>query len=247
MSNNLETIFNHNQEIIIIQVNLKEKLKDIIKKYENKSGIQNVYYIYSGNQINNDEYTVEEIINLDDKISKKMRILVNDIQRTTINDKIINIKDIICPICKESIKMKIKEYKINLYGCKNGHSKENILLEEFDNIENESGIKCGKCENNINKVYNNIFYKCNNCEINLCPLCESIHDKAHNTINYEEKNYMCNIHNERYNSYCEECKKNICMECEQIHNNHKIISYGKIIPNKKEIERRKNELIEKSI
>ena len=162
MSNNIEAIFNHNQEIITIQVNLKEKWKDIIKKYENKLGIKDVYYIYSGNQINN-EYNVEEIINLDDKISKKMRILVNDIERTTIiNKEIINLKDIICPICKESIKMKIKEYKINLYECKNGNLINNILLEEFDNIENENEIKCGKCENNINKIYNNICYKCNN-------------------------------------------------------------------------------------
>ena len=30
----------------------------------------------------------------------------------------------ICPICKESTKIEIKEYKINLYGCKNGHSKK---------------------------------------------------------------------------------------------------------------------------
>ena len=35
------------------------------------------------------------------------------------------------------------------------------------------------------------------------------------------------------------------MECEEIHSNHKIITYGKIIPNKIEIEKRKKELIEK--
>jgi hypothetical protein len=33
MSSNIEVIFNHNQQNIIIQVNIKEKLKDIIKKY----------------------------------------------------------------------------------------------------------------------------------------------------------------------------------------------------------------------
>ena len=68
--------------------------------------------------------------------------------------------------------MELKEYKINLYGCKNRHSKKNILLEEYDDIEDGNWIKCGKCENIRNKVYNNIFYRCNKCEINLCPLCK---------------------------------------------------------------------------
>ena len=109
MSRNFEAIFSHNQEIISIQVDLKEKMKDIIKKYINKACIQNVYFIYSGKQII-EENSVEQIINSDDKKSKKMRILVNDIERTTINERIVNSKEIICPICKESIKIRIKEY-----------------------------------------------------------------------------------------------------------------------------------------
>ena len=32
--------------------------------------------------------------------------------------------------------MKIKNYKINLYDCKNGHRKENILLNEFQETQN---------------------------------------------------------------------------------------------------------------
>ena len=55
MSSNIEVIFIHNQQNIIIQVNIKEKLKDIIKKYINKSGIENVYYIYSGNIIDEEK------------------------------------------------------------------------------------------------------------------------------------------------------------------------------------------------
>ena len=244
MTENFEAIFCHNQELITIQIGLNEKWEDVIKKYENKSGleIQSVYFIYSGNQINK-EYTIEQIINSDDKISKKMKILVNDILKEPINEEIIKSKDIICPICKKSIKIKIKEYKIYLYGCQNGHEKDNILLEEFDSMQDEMKIKCGKCENMRNKIYNNIFYKCNKCEINLCPLCKSIHDKTHNIINYEQRNYICRIHNEQYNSYCENCNVNICMECEEMHYGHKIIYFGKIKPNSKEIEKLKGELI----
>ena len=45
---------------------------------------------------------------------------------------IIKSKNIICPECKENIKMDIIDYKINIYECKNGHKKENILLNEFE-------------------------------------------------------------------------------------------------------------------
>ena len=91
MSNYFEALFNHNQEIITIQVNLKEIWKDIIKKYINKSGldIKSIYFVYSGIIINENK-TVEEIIISDDKITKKMRILVNDIERTIIDERIIN-------------------------------------------------------------------------------------------------------------------------------------------------------------
>ena len=70
MSSNFEVIFSHNQQTVIIQVNLKEKWKDIIKKYENKSGIKNVYFIYSGNQIN-EENNIDQIINSDDRNQRK--------------------------------------------------------------------------------------------------------------------------------------------------------------------------------
>ena len=243
MSSNIEIIFSHNQQNITIEVNLKEKLKDIIKKYINKACIQNVYFIYSGKQII-EENSVEQIINSDDKKSKKMRILVNDIERTTINERIVNSKEIICPICKESIKIRIKEYKINLYGCKNGHSNDNILLDEFESKQriNESEIKCGICNNDKSRIYKNIFYRCNKCEINICPICKSIHDKKHNIINYEDKNYICGIHNESYILYCETCKRNICMECENMHKEHKKKNYGELIPKKEDIEERRNEI-----
>ena len=52
-----------------------------------------------------------------------MIILVNDIEKTKINERI-------CPIGKESIKIRIKDYKINFYECKNGHNK-NIVLDFY--------------------------------------------------------------------------------------------------------------------
>ena len=76
----------------------------------------------------------------------------------------------------------------------------------------------------------------------LCPLCRNTHDKTHNAIKYELINYICDIHNCRYNSYCEICKSNICMECEQQHQNHRIISFGKMLPQIYDIRQKLNEL-----
>ena len=58
----------------------------------------------------------------------------------------------------------------------------------------------------------------------LCPICMSMHDNHHKIINIDDKEYICDIHGEIYNSFCNECKKNICIECEKSHNEHKLLS-----------------------
>ena len=60
-------------------------------------------------------------------------------------------------------------------------------------------------------------------------MCKSKHDNKHKIINYNDKEYICNIHNEKYNSYCKECKKNICLLCENNHNEHELIYYSALI------------------
>jgi len=68
--------------------------------------------------------------------------------------------------------------------------------------------------------------------MNLCPICKSTHDKNHNIIDYDSKNYTCFIHGERYTSYCQDCNKNLCDICELEHNkNHKFIYHREISPN----------------
>jgi len=57
----------------------------------------------------------------------------------------------------------------------------------------------------------------------------SIHDNNHIIINYDDKEYICDIHNEIYNSFCDKCKKNICIECEKNHNEHKLLFYNNLI------------------
>ena len=62
----------------------------------------------------------------------------------------------------------------------------------------------------------------------LCYLCNSNHDESHEAINYDNNNYICEDHNEKYISYCKTCNKNICSICLGNHNNHDIISYTEL-------------------
>ena len=82
----------------------------------------------------------------------------------------------------------------------------------------------------MSNTFNNKFYKCNNCKINLCRLCYSKHNKEHNIINYDSKDIICNIHKEVFISYCNECKINICLSCINNHKGHDCISFQNILP-----------------
>ena len=57
--------------------------------------------------------------------------------------------------------MDIKDYRINLTGCKNNHEINNILLNEFENTQmiDLKNIKCEACnEKNKSNTYKNEFY-----------------------------------------------------------------------------------------
>ena len=155
--------------------NLQEKMKDIINKFKNKIKDEdnNLCYLYNGDIIN-EELKLNEIIK--DKNEKKINLIVYK-SEDKVNEKEIILNEIICPECKENILINIKSYKINLYECKNGHKKENILLNEFENIQkiDISKIVCNKCYKNNNNI-NEELYICKECNINLCPLCKYKHD-----------------------------------------------------------------------
>ena len=96
-------------------------MKDIYNRFKDKINLKNnnIYYIYNGQILKDEELKLEEIVNIEDKKRKKMNIIIYT--------DIIRLKNIICPECKENIRMNINEYKIDLYGCKNGHNIKNIV------------------------------------------------------------------------------------------------------------------------
>ena len=229
---NLDFIYQGNT--IRIQGKRNEYMKDIIKRYTIKidKDIKDVYFMSNGNKIN-EELKLEEINNNENEI----KILVNDINdnNTENKNKISKQnKDIICPECGNICLIDINDYKIKLYKCINKHNRENILLDEYNDLQknNEVNVVCSECNKNKNEIYKNQLYKCYKCKVNICPLCKSKHNKDHILIDYELKNYICNEHGERYISYCKTCNTNLCDLCEPKHNKHNFFSLNKSITNK---------------
>ena len=245
LDDDIQLDFSYNGSRTIIQTKKNEKMSEVYKKFKTKIGIdKDFYYLYDGGILNND-LTISEIA----KEKKGMNIVVQhfDDDEETPKDSIIKSKYIICPKCKENSRLKVKNYKISLFECKNGDSIDNILLNDYNKTQSIdlANIICNNCKTNKNNTYNNKFFTCFNCKIDLCPLCKNNHDKTHNIIDYDDKNYKCNIHNENFNSYCNTCKKNICIYCESEHKNHKLILFGPILLDTDNINRKLSEFKEK--
>ena len=249
-NSNLNSIivdFNYNSENIIIQSNLEEKMVNIINKFIIKTSADknSIHFLYGGNIIK-EKSILSEIIKREDKRRNKMTILVTSFSdNDNESNSIIKSKEVICPKCFEEINLKIQNYRISLYGCRNGHNIDHINLKDFLNTQNIDlrNIICNNCthKNKFNS-YNNTFYRCLTCEKNLCPLCNSSHEKSHQIIEYEKRNSICKIHFELYYSYCKNCKKNLCMKCEKEHVNHEKLYYGNIIPDSAEIKNKADKL-----
>ena len=192
--------FTYKCQNITIQCNKSDKMKDIIDKFITKTQIDknSVYYLYNGTLIINEDLEVGKVI----KDENKNEIIVYNLSSdNNNNNSIIISKDIICPKCKEKAIIKIKDYKIELYNCKNGHNVKDILINEYEKTQvfDISSLKCNNCDKNKSNTYNNEFYRCVDCKINLCPLCRSIHEKTqHYIIIYEMKDYTCEMHKETF-------------------------------------------------
>ena len=236
--------FISNGTAIDIQSNENATLKNICQSYFMKEGYDKnrTYFLYNGMKINLD-LKLSQIINDTDKEFKRMVLLVMEVsEEFAIPDKII--KNIICPKCKELCFININNYKISFHKCKNQHNIENILLNDFESQQtiDLKTIKCDNCTND--KSNNNIFHKCLNCKKNLCPQCKSNHDKRHNIINYDEKDYKCDTHFESFNSYCQNCNKNLCPLCKEDndHIGHEIILFNDLEPNESSLKENLKEL-----
>ena len=87
---------------ISIQSKINDKLKEMCQKFciKLQKDINKLIFIYGGEILNLD-LEINQVVNLIDKEKNKMNILVYDKNSTIINnnERIIQSKDIICPIC----------------------------------------------------------------------------------------------------------------------------------------------------
>ena len=232
----VEIEFNYNQAKTIIQCNLNDKMKTIFQKYSTKidKNVGELYFLLNGRKLEEDS-TLKDINSNNESKIHILALDLNNEDDQEDNECCIPSKYIICPKCKENIRMSISNYKIKLYDCKNKHIIDNISFSEYEETQmiNQKKIICEICKDKSkNDVYKNQFYRCLSCKLNLCPLCKSSHEKTHdNIIDYEKKGFICDQHYENYTSYCKDCQKDICLLCENDHLDHNIISYGRIMPN----------------
>ena len=160
----------------VIQCTKDDLMKDICQRFANKNeiNINDIYFIYNGNKVN-ENYTFVQQASNEDNSRNKMKILVyksNNNQEK--NQNIIKSNEIICSECKEISMLKIIDYQIELSNCKNKHTKK-LFLEEYDDTQfiNEGKIICEECKDkNKSETFNNTFYKCLSCKQNLCSICK---------------------------------------------------------------------------
>jgi len=245
--NQLEIDFIYQGARLTILCSEKDLMKDIIKRYSIKSKIEinSIFFLYSGDKIN-ENLTLEKIIKNVDKNKKKLEILVcskEENQRE--NHSKVKSTQVICPECGEIALINFKNYNLSISRCKKNHKFEKILLGNFDKTQiiDESKIICENCRTvNKSTSFNKVFFICLFCKKNLCPLCKTSHDKNHYIIKYEEKDSLCFEHRDNYNLYCKTCNKNLCISCENDHPGHEIISLGRLIPKEQNLNKKINDL-----
>ena len=227
--------FQYNCSEYIIECSENEKFKNIIDKLfvvlgENR---RIIYILYNG-KIINEEFSFNQCANNYDKSRKLMNVIVFEMENQNEGkQKIIKSKYIICPKCHENAFLEIKNFKISIINCKNGHRTENLDIKEFENTQkiDISKIKCDYCQNTKFEAIDNKFFVCNSCGKNLCPKCKDKHEQTHKIQIYEEKQFYCIEHNDLLINYCPKCKKDLCSLCKTEHLNHKIIDYSNEIQN----------------
>ena len=228
--------FQYRGSVYDIQCQENELISNIIPIFCNKAQIdrKNLCFLCNGSRLN--EQLPLSQIPLNNNETKRIILVVDIIEDNPIEECIKKSDNIICPECKESIIISIKDYKISLSQCKKGHKIKNLSLSKFKESQNIdiSKILCGLCKKSKAEIEQNQLFLCNTCNLNLCPLCKSIHDINHNIINYDDKPYICPKDGVIYGFYCMDCKKNVCSSCEEDHidQGHNTIPFSLLNRNK---------------
>ena len=123
----MNAIFIFDKEKTVIKCSDGDYFKDICNKFAKKINAKKneIIFLYRGKQINQN-IKINKYINKEDFKNNKIIIFCfKHISREKLYHK-NRLKEIICPECGETCKIKLDDFKIILYECKNNHKIENI-------------------------------------------------------------------------------------------------------------------------
>ena len=194
-----EIIFEYNSKQKQIKCHRNNQINTLFKFYAKiiKKNPKTLLFHLNGYLINEAYIYIHELKELNDN-KNNIYINVEELNNNN-NIKEDQSKNLLCPICLESFKVSIKDYKISSIKCKNRHNIYSKLLNEY--TFNKS-INCDCLEKN------EISYYCLFCKKKLCKLCIYYHN-SHRIICYKNKRYLCDKHHKYYTKYCNKYKKNI--------------------------------------
>ena len=231
-----QLIFRFNSQDIIHNYQQGEQISSILQSFCHNVGIKrdNFAFLCNGTVLNDQSI----IQSLTPNNNNQIIILVTDIGTSPPTKPVMRQSEsIICPICKESIVLSVRDFKVSLFKCKNGHRMDNIPLSKFKETQNIdiSKILCGECKSSKANIYENKMHFCVKCNKNLCPLCKRTHDETHKIVKYENKFFICEKDFGKFNNYCSTCDKAFCSFCENEHDRHNKMTFGTIMGNMQKI------------
>ena len=190
-----------------------------------------------------------------EKILKNNTIKLSNTFKT-IEDDLTNEKYFCCPKCKQRISIVLNPENFSLsYNCQNNHKESNINYNIFYKNKNfvcqEPELFCQQCKKE--KLLHNNLLSCSTCHLQLCINCILNHKYlySHNNFGISDNSInKCKKHEIDISQYCKTCNKNLCVFClkkdeKNVHNNHEIINFSVLIPDKTEIKKNNKKLEEK--
>ena len=119
----VELEFEYLQFKYVIQVNLTDSFSKSCDQFYQKAEIipKSVFFMANSILLTGDK-KIGDIMNETEKYNKKMHISVFPLYLDGKDKVIVESKEVICPKCLEQCRIKIQDYIVYLYNCKNNHS-----------------------------------------------------------------------------------------------------------------------------
>lgn len=245
MENQVRVIFVYETKTIQVLCSCKEEIKKMFQKFINKvnpeSKINEYSFYYEGIKLE-----ANTLIEQNQYIAGKNEIVISVIK---------NLRLIKCPKCDyNDCIIDLINFKVALYGCEHEHINftnydKYFKTQKFELSENICGTP--NCISSHQKDYLDYYLCLTCCKIlqktkSFCYSCNESHKKEnddHIGVKFNDRNYYCRSHWNKFIKYCFDCKKNLCEACVKDHTEHQFKNYELMAPNEKELQSLKDFLL----